>query len=102
MAATYAEVVLTFPGAVVAGTAINVQTGVYAGGGPADVDGDTVTLPATAVEFDEDAKVEAFMNGNRLHKGTGNDIQWASTTQVTLTNALRAGGKLIIARITII
>ena len=97
MAATYVEVTQTMTIAVTAATAINIQTGV--GGGPADVDGDVVTLPANASAFNDDAMVEVYMNGNRLHKGV--DVFWVSTTQLSLACPLRIGGKLTIARITI-
>ncbi len=95
VAATYNEVVLTATAAIAATTAINIQTGAPS----ADVDGDIFLLPATALEFNEDAKVEIHMNGNKLHKGV--DVFWASTTQVTLACPLRVGGKLTVARIII-
>lgn len=93
------EVVLTFPDLVSTGTAINVQTGVYAGGGPATVNGDTITFPATAVEFNGNGGIEILLNGVELEKGLNAKcgVLWASTTQITLPgNRIFPGNKVTI------
>ena len=74
------EVILTLPdNALTAGTAISIQTGIYAGGGPATVEGTTtLTLPAT---FNTEALVSVLLNGMELKRGV--DVIRASSTQVS-------------------
>jgi len=85
------EVVLgPFTGLVTPGTAINIQTGVYAGAGsPAAVTGDSnVTLPASGAAFKDDGRIECHLNGQDLPKGdgSGNGIaEWVSATQIKLS-----------------
>jgi len=85
--ATVNEVVLTFPDTVPADTAVNIQTGVYGGGGPAAVFGDLITLPTTGVLFKGDGRVQVYLNGQNLFKGDsiGDEAaNWVSTTQIAL------------------
>lgn len=81
------EATLEFPDTVPAGTAINIQTGVYGGGGPATVFGDTITLPATGAAFKGDGLIQVYLNGQNLYKGSGigdETANWVSTTQIAL------------------
>jgi hypothetical protein len=95
------EVVLVFSAAVNAGTAIDIQTGVYAGGGsPATVVNDTnVTLPTTGAAFMGDGRIEVILNGQDLDKGdgTGNgSAEWVSTTQIKLNVKIKNNGLIIV------
>ena len=96
------DVVLIFTGAtppIVAGTAIDIQTGVHGGAGsPATVKGDTITLPASAALFNSEARIEVSFNGVELDKGTDpGAVEWVSTTQVRLvSNRIFSGNKLTI------
>ena len=76
------EVILTLnDSAYTSGTALNIQTGVYAGGGPATVEGSaTLTLPAT---FISDAGITVLLNGQEIKKGT--DVTRISATKVALS-----------------
>ena len=72
------------------GTAINIQTGAYAGTfSPAPVTGDlNVTLPAAGVIFKDDGRIEVHLNGQDLPKGdgSGNGVaEWVSATQIKLS-----------------
>ena len=79
------EVVLTLPDKLTSGTAINIQTGVYAGGGPATVEGTaTLTLP---VAFDTDALVQVIING--LEQKKPEDVSRTSSTQLTFSDKLK-------------
>jgi hypothetical protein len=95
------EVVLTFPDNVAIDTAISIQTGVYFGGGPAALDGDTdVTLPATGALFEGDGRIEIHLNGQLLNKGSGSgddEVYWVSTTQVALRVKIKTGDELTVA-----
>jgi len=95
------EVVLVFSAQVAAGTAIDIQTGVYAGAGsPATVINDTnVTLPVTGAAFMDDGRIEVILNGQDLDKGngTGNgDADWVSTTQIALNTKIKNNGLVIV------
>lgn len=96
------EVVLgPFTAVVAVGTAINIQTGVYAGAGsPVAVAGDTnVTLPASGAAFRDDGRIEATLNGQDLTKGDGSgngEIEWASATQVKLNIKIKVKDELLI------
>lgn len=82
---TVSEVVLSFPDTVAAGTAINIQTGVYGGGGPATVYGDVITLPTSGVAFKADGQFQVYLNGQNLFKGDSigdETANWVSTTQL--------------------
>lgn len=87
---TLREVVLgPFVETVAPGTAINIQTGVYAGAfSPVPRTGDLdVTFPAAGVTFKDDGRIEVHLNGQELPKGdgTGNGVaEWVSATQVKL------------------
>jgi hypothetical protein len=84
------EVVIgPFTALVTPGTAINIQTGVYAGAGsPAPVTGDfNVTLPASGAVFRDDGRIEGHLNGQDLPKGDGSGngvVEWVSATQIKL------------------
>lgn len=98
---TFREVMLTFSAVVPVGTAINIQTGVYAGAGsPATVDYDTnVLFPASGAAFRDDARIEISLNGQELPKGdgTGNGVaEWASATQIKMAIPLKPFGELLI------
>lgn len=82
------EVILTFNESVPSGTAINIQTGAYAGQVvPPTVEGSTtITLPT---DFNTDAKIQAILNGLDLKKG--GDISRTSATQVTMSDKLKSG-----------
>lgn len=95
------EVVLTFSALVAAGTAINVQTGAYAGAGsPATIKGDVdVTLPAVGAAFAGDARIEIKLNGQELDKGdgTGNGIaEWVSSTQLKINLKIKPSGMVLV------
>ena len=83
---TVEEVILTLTdNNLTAGVAMSIQTGIYAGGGPATVEGTaTLTLPAT---FITDANIIALLNGQEIKKGT--DVLRASSTQVTFSEKLK-------------
>lgn len=87
---TLREVIIgPFTALVTPGTAINIQTGVYAGAGsPAAVTGDSnVTLPASGAAFKDDGRIEGHLNGQDLPKGDGSGngvVEWVSATQVKL------------------
>jgi hypothetical protein len=95
------EVLLTFSALVPAGTAINVQTGAYAGAGsPAAVDNDTdVVLPTTGILFKDDGRIEVHLNGQDLSKGdgSGNGVaEWVSATQIKLNLKIKSGGSVLV------
>lgn len=95
------EVFLEFSATVAPGTAINVQTGVYAGAGsPATVRGDAnVTLPAAGVTFADDGRIEITLNGQELEKGSGlgvREAQWVSSTQIALALRIQPGNVLAV------
>jgi len=82
---TAEEVILTFPDNVSSGTAINIQDGTYAGGGPATVEGSmTLTLPAA---FNTDALIQALLNGQEIKKG--DDVTRVSSTQLSFSIKLK-------------
>jgi hypothetical protein len=90
------EVFLEFSASVAPGTAINIQTGVYAGAGsPATVRGDTnVTLPASGAAFADDGRIEITLNGQELEKGAGiglQEAQWVSSTQIAFSIRISPG-----------
>ncbi len=95
------EVVLVFSALVAAGTAINIQTGVYTGvGSPATVIGDSnVTLPAAGATFKDDGRIEVHLNGQDLDKGdgTGNGTgEWVSATQIKLSLKIKSSGLVMV------
>lgn len=96
------EVVLgPFTAVVAVGTAINIQTGVYAGAGsPAAVAGDTnVVLPATGTAFKDDGRIEVTLNGQELTKGDGSgngEAEWVSTTQIKLSLKVKPSGAIMV------
>jgi hypothetical protein len=81
------EVTLTFPTLLAAGVAVDIQTGAYPGG-PAVVDGDVVTLPASGALFTNNGAIEVILNGQELTKGPGvgtQEAHWVSATQLRFT-----------------
>ena len=96
------EVVLgPFLEVVSAGTAINIQTGVYAGAfSPVASTGDlNVTLSVSGVAFKADARIDVFLNGQELPRGdgTGNGVaEWVSTTQIKLGIKIKPFGELTV------
>lgn len=89
---TVDEVVLSFPDTVPADTAINIQTGVYGGGGPATVFGDAITLPATGAAFKGSGNIQVYLNGQNLFKGDSigdESANWVSSTQIALDVVIR-------------
>ncbi len=91
-------VVLTFPDTLVAGTPVNVQTGIYAGGGPATVEGDVITLGASGAEF-VDQGILVSWNGQLLDRGNmlgSKEAQWVSSTQLAFSSNVLAGNKISI------
>ena len=103
-AADIREVILVFAETVAAGTAINIQTGVYGGGtmSPAVIDGVTnVTLPATGAAFEADGRIVVNLNGQELNKDSGASpgdclAQWVSATQIKLGIKIKAQGQLLV------
>lgn len=95
------EVLLTFTELVAPGTAINIQTGVYAGtNSPAAVDNDVnVTLPASGAAFKDDGRIEVHLNGQELAKGdgSGNGVaEWVSSTQIKLNLKIKNQGCVLV------
>lgn len=96
------EVVIgQFTALVTPGTAINVQTGAYAGiGSPAPVTGDlNVTLPASGAAFKDDGRIEVLLNGQELTKGdgSGNGVaEWVSATQIKLGLKVKPKDEILI------
>lgn len=91
------EVVLEFPDTVPIGTAINIQTGVYVGGGPATVVGDTITLPQTGAAFAADGAIQVLLNGQNLERGSmlgSEEAQWVSTTQLAFSMKVKKGSSI--------
>lgn len=93
------QVTLIFAGVdVPPGTVINIQTGVYAGGGPATVEGDTATLlPGSGVTFVNEGDAQVALNGSTLRKGTALSprvVQWVSPTEISLSVPLHDGDVL--------
>lgn len=89
---TVDEVVLTFPDTVLADTAINIQTGVYGGGGPATVYGDIIVLPASGVAFKDSGNIQIYLNGQNLFKGDSigdEEANWVSTTQIAISSKVK-------------
>ena len=80
------EVILTFAENVSAGTAINIQTGAYAGQvlAPTVEGTTTLTLPST---FNTDATIQVIMNGLELKKP--GDVIRASSTQLSLSDKIK-------------
>lgn len=86
------EVVLTFPDTVPIGTAFNIQTGVYSGGGPATVVGDSITLPNNGTDFVDFGEIQVYLNGQNLEKGASlgsGEAQWVSSTQLSLWRKIK-------------
>ena len=96
------EVILgPFTALVAPGTAINIQTGVYAGAGsPVSLDGDlNVTLPGTGAAFKDDGRIEVHLNGQELTKGDGagnGEAEWVSTTQIKVNIKIKVGGTVLV------
>jgi len=95
------EVVLAFSTLVAVGTALDIQTGVYAGAGsPAGVDGDIdVTLPLSGALFKGDGRIEVHLNGNELTKGDGSgngEAEWVSPTQIKLNIKIKNKGAVLV------
>ena len=80
------EVILTFKETISAGTAINIQTGAYAGQVLAPtVEGTlTLTLPSA---FNTDATHQVLMNGLELKKP--GDVLRASSTQLSFSDKIK-------------
>lgn len=90
-------VYLTFPDTVAAGTAIDIQDGTYSGGGPATVEGDILTLPASQSAFDADGDILVFYNGQMIDKLKGSgaaEVEWVSTTQLKFCFPLYADNQI--------
>jgi len=100
------EVTLTFPSTVPPGTAFDILSGVYAGGGPAAVVGDAppappphIGLPSTGVEYLDDGRIEIMLNGQELQRGAGlgfGEAQWVSTTQMALSRTIYPGNEITV------
>jgi len=95
------EVLLVFSALVAVGTAIDIQTGVYAGAGsPATVTNDVnVTLPVAGATFKDDGRIMVLLNGQELNKGdgSGNGVaEWASATQLKFNVKIKSGGCVIV------
>lgn len=91
------EVVLTFPDTVPIGTAFNIQTGVYSGGGPATVAGDSITLPNNGADFVDFGEIQVYLNGQNLEKGASlgsGEAQWVSSTQLALWRKIKKGSTI--------
>jgi hypothetical protein len=92
------EVTLKFPGPVAPGTAVNIQTGAYSGGGPATLMGDVpptgVSLPPSALAFLNEGAITVLLNGQGLTKGV--DVIWVSPTQVSFTMPLFANNEVTV------
>ena len=80
------EVILTLPDGCPAGTAIHVQTGVYAGGGPAAVEGATLTLDA----FTPNTSI--LVNGQAVK--LTDDVTRVSATQLSFSVDLKADDQI--------
>jgi len=96
------EVVLTFPDTLAPGTAFNIKTGVYGGGGPATVEGDQIDLPATGALFAADGKFTVHWNGQLLKKGASGgaaEANWASSVQLSLSSRIRPGNEITVRRV---
>jgi len=83
---TAQEVILTFHERIPSGTAINIQTGAYAGQViPPTVEGTTtMTLPA---DYNTNTLIQVILNG--LEKKKPNDAARASATQLTFAARIR-------------
>jgi len=85
-------------GGATAGDPLNVQTGVFTTAGATAVFStySTPILPTTANEFRDDNRVKVWRNGNLQSKGTGKDIQWVSTTQLSFTKKVKRGDEIVV------
>lgn len=87
---------MTINALLLAGTALNIQTG--AGGGPATVAGDaTIELPTTGAAFQAAGIIVVYQNGQSLTRGSGlgiNEAQWVSTTQIAFDRNIRPGEQI--------
>ncbi len=91
------EVILTFPDTLPAGTSVNIQTGVYAGGGPASIDGPSLELPPTGEAFVDEGFIIVAHNGQILNKGKilGEDeAQWVSLTEIAFDRDILSGNTI--------
>jgi len=100
-AGDYHEIVLTFPDQVAPGTAINIRTGAYSGGGPAAVEGDvaTITLPGNGADFEGDGRSVVTLNGQELNRGSGagdDEAQWVSATQLRFSMTIFPGNQITV------
>jgi hypothetical protein len=92
------EVVLTFAAQLVAGNAVDIQTGAHAGG-PATVFGDAITLDATGAAFEANGKIRVAWNGQLLEKGSmlgSKEAQWISATQLAFSFNVLPGNQVSI------
>ena len=74
----------------------NIQTGVFSGTGTTTTFASygTPVLPATANDFRDDERVEVFRNGVLQSKGTGKDVTWVSTTQLSFSKKVKTGDEI--------
>jgi hypothetical protein len=81
-----------------AGETFNIQTGVFSGTGTSTVFASfsTPILPATAAQFRDDNRVKVWRNGNLQSKGAGEDITWISTTQISFTDKVKTGDRIVV------
>ncbi len=73
--------------ALTSGTVLNIQSGVYAGGGPAGVVGDSISLPSPL-----DDTIVFLLNGQEILSGT--DVVRVSATQISFNCDLRADDQI--------
>jgi hypothetical protein len=85
-------------GPALAGDPLNIQTGIFSTAGAQTVFASfgTPILPTTAAEFRDDERVKVFRNGNFQSKGTGKDVQWVSTTQLSFSKTVKSGDEIVI------
>lgn len=81
-----------------AGESFNIQTGVFSGSGTSTVFASygTPILPSTANEFRDDNRVKIWRNGNLQSKGSGKDVQWVSTTQISFSKKVKTDDEIVI------
>ena len=89
---------VTISGGAAAGDPLHVQTGVFTTAGATTVFSSfgTPVLPATANEFRDDNRVKVWRNGNLQSKGTGKNVVWVSTTQLSFSSKVKEDDEIVI------
>ncbi len=89
---------VTIGGGVAALDPLQIQTGVFTTAGATTVFASfgTPILPTTADQFRDDNRVKIWRNGNFQSKGTGKDVQFVSTTQLSFTKKVKNGDEIVI------